>query len=157
MSVQAIPTGYENPIPYLVIRDAARAIEFYKELFDATEAVRMSSPDGSAVMHAELKIRNCILMLGEENLQRGMPSPLASAQPPPVSVMLYVPDVDAVFARAVRMGAKALMPVTDMFWGDRFGKFADPFGHHWAVATHKEDLSPEECGRRAAEAMKHGC
>lgn len=142
-------------IPYLVVRDAAKAIDFYKELFGATELLRMTHPDRPLIMHAEIKIRDHVLMLGDENPQGNVLSPLSLNGPSPVSVMLYVKDVDAVFNKAVSLGAKPVLPPMDMFWGDRFGKFVDPFGHLWSVATHQEDLTPEEMAKGAAEAFKH--
>lgn len=145
---QPIPSGYEGLMPYLVIRGVAQAIEFYKELFGAEELVRLPYPDGSTVMHAELKVRNSVLMLGDEAPHFGIASP-ETIGGTPVSMMFYVPEVDAVFAKAVKLGARSLMPPTDMFWGDRICKFADPFGHHWMIATQKEDVPPEEVIRRA--------
>lgn len=154
MSVKPIPDGYDALTPYLVVRNADKAIEFYKELFGATELMRMSSPDGKSVMHAELKIRNSVMMLGDENPRMNVFAPDASGKPPPVSVMWYVPDVDALFKKAVSMGAKGLMPPMDMFWGDRFCKFADPFGHLWGVATHKQDLTPAEMAKAGEQWAK---
>ena len=142
-----IPAGYEALLPYLVVRDAARAIEFYRELFAAEVLMRVNYPGGTAVMHAELKIRNSVLMLGDEAPQFGVVAP-PSLGGSPVSIMFYVEDVDAVFAQAVKLGVKPVMPPGDMFWGDRICKFADPFGHLWMIATQKEDLSPEEVARR---------
>jgi uncharacterized glyoxalase superfamily protein PhnB len=108
-------------------------------------------------MHAEIQIRGHYLMLGDENPQLGALSPLSLNGPPPVGVMLYVPDVDAVFTKAQSLGAKPLMPPKEMFWGDRYGKFTDPFGHQWAVATHVKDPTSEEIAKGAAEAFKKGC
>jgi uncharacterized glyoxalase superfamily protein PhnB len=157
MSAKPIPDGYDALIPYIVVRDAAKAIEFYKEVFGATELVRMPSPDGKKIMHAEIKIRGHVLMLGEEYPEMGVLAPQPNVLPP-VGVMYYVPDVDALYKKAVAKGAKALMPPMDMFWGDRYGKFADPFGHQWAVATHLKDVSPEEMAKGAAEwAKKANC
>lgn len=144
-----IPAGCETLLPSLVIRGAAKAIDFYKAVFDAEEVMRLSYPNGTDLMHAELRIRNSVLMLGDEAPKWGALSPQA-LNGSPVSLMLYVEDADAVFAKAVALGAKTLMPPGDMFWGDRMGKFADPFGHQWMVATHKEDVSPAEIARRAA-------
>src|SRR5262245_52082989 len=149
MSVKAIPDGYYSLTPYLVIKGAAEAIEFYKKEFGATEIVRMPGPDGR-VMHAEVKIGNSMLMLSDENKERGYLSP-ASRGGNTSSVMLYTDDVDTVFKRAVAAGARADQQPTDMFWGDRMGNLTDPFGHSWALATHKEDVSPEEMGRRMKE------
>jgi len=153
MSAKPIPDGYDSLIPYLVVRGAAKAIEFYKQLFGATEMVRMPYPNVDLIMHAEIKIRNSVLMLTDENQAFGCLSPLSLNGQPPVSVMLYVPDADALFAKASSMGAKVIMPLMDAFWGDRFGKFVDPFGHIWSLATHKEDLSPQEIAKRAATAF----
>ena len=144
-----IPPGYHTLTPYLVLSDAARAIDFYKQAFGAEETVRMGSPDGK-VMHAELKIGNSMLMLSDEMM--GNRSPLALGGSP-VSVFMYVDDVDSVYQRATEAGAKADMPPTDMFWGDRFGKLTDPFGHSWALATHIEDVTPEEMKKRSDARM----
>ena len=154
MPTKPIPDGYDSLIPYLVVRNAAKAIEFYQKLFDATQIERMDYPDGSRVVHAELKIRGHVLMLGDENPQMNILSPQSLNGPPPCSVFIYVPDVDRVFAKAVELGSKAVMPPTEMFWGDRYGKFVDPFGHHWAVATRVKELSKEEMARGAAEFFK---
>lgn len=154
MSTKPIPEGLDSLIPYLCVRDAAKAIEFYKAVFDATESVRMPSPDGKKVVHAELKIRGHVLMLGEENPEMGALGPQPNGPPPPVSVMFYVADVDGLFKRATANGAKPLMPPMDMFWGDRYGKFIDPFGHQWGVATHIKDVTPEEMAKGAEEWAK---
>ena len=148
MGVKAIPDGYYSLTPYLVIKGAAEAIEFYKKAFGAAEIVRMPGPDGR-VMHAEVKIGNSMLMLSDENPERGHLSP-ATRGGNTSSVMLYTDDVDAVFKTAVAAGARADMPPTDMFWGDRMGNLTDPFGHSWAIATHKEDVSPDEMEKRMA-------
>src|SRR5580765_3006231 len=143
--VSFIPKGYHTATPYMTVRDAAGAIEFYKRAFGATNPIRMDGPDGK-VMHAEIIIGDSHIMLGEENPQMGMPAPQTvggSAS----GVMLYVPNVDQVFARAVAAGSKVEMPVADQFWGDRYGKLVDPFGHKWSIATHVEDLTPKEMGR----------
>ena len=151
MSTKSIPDGYDALIPCAIVRDAAKAIEFYKDIFGATELMRMNYPDSPKIAHAEIKIRNHVLMLGDENPQMGAVAPQPTATPPPASVMLYVDDVDAVFNKAVGKGAKSMMPPMDMFWGDRYGKFIDPFGHLWGVATHKKDVSPAEMAKGAAE------
>ena len=151
MSTQPIPAGYDALIPSLVVRDAAKAIQFYQDVFGATEKMRMPYPDGSKIAHAELLIRNHVLMLGDENPQMGVLAPAANASPPPHAIMIYVENVDATFNKALSKGAKALMPPMDMFWGDRYGKFMDPFGHLWGVATHAKDVSPEEMAKGAAE------
>ena len=151
MSTKSIPDGYDALIPCAIVRDAAKAIEFYKDIFGATELMRMNYPDSPKIAHAEIKIRNHVLMLGDENPQMGAIAPQPTATPPPASVMLYVDDVDAVFNKAVGKGAKSMMPPMDMFWGDRYGKFIDPFGHLWGIATHKKDVSPAEMAKAAAE------
>ena len=148
MSVKAIPDGYYSLTPYLVCKGAAKAIEFYARAFGAQETVRMPGPHGS-IMHAEVKIGNSMLMLSDENKERGQLSP-ESIGGSACSIMLYADDVDQVFNRAVAAGAKAEMPPADMFWGDRMGNIVDPFGHKWAIATHKEDVSPEEMKKRMA-------
>ena len=140
-SVKPVPEGYHTVTPFLVLKDAHRAIEFYKRAFGAEERFRMPTPDGK-VAHAELQIGDSVVMLSE-----AIQEPATSA-----SMYLYVPNVDAVCQRAVAAGAEAAMPPTDMFWGDRFGRVVDPFGVRWGIATHNEDLSPQEIGRRAAQA-----
>lgn len=145
MSTKSIPDGYDALIPSLIVRDAAKAIEFYKDVFGAKEIMRMNQSDGSKIAHAEIKIRNHVLMLGDECPEMGALAPQPSNAMPPRSVMIYVPDVDAVYNNAISKGAKPVMPPVDMFWGDRFGKFLDPFGHQWGVATHTRDVSREEC------------
>jgi len=148
MPVKAIPDGYYSLTPYLVCKGAAKAIEFYAKVFGAQETVRMPGPHGS-IMHAEIKIGNSMLMLSDENKERGQLSP-ESIGGSACSIMFYTDDVDQVFKRAVAAGAKAEMPPADMFWGDRMGNIVDPFGHKWAVATHTEDVSPEEMEKRMA-------
>jgi PhnB protein len=154
MVTSPIPPGYDQLLPYLAVRGAAEAIEFYKQLFGASEHVVMRHPVSGSILHAELKMRGALLMLGEESPGQGVVSPLALNGPSPVGLMWYVDDVDALWARAVAMGVKALVPPSDMFWGDRYAKFTDPFGHSWAIATHTQDLSPSEIKERAAAAFK---
>jgi PhnB protein len=146
-----IPEGYQALVPSLVVDDAAAAIEFYKEVFGAQERARMPMPDGK-IAHAELEIRGSVLMLNDpfEQSSRRPPKELGGTT---VGIFIYVEDVDALIQKAVDAGATVTMPVDDMFWGDRFGTFADPFGHEWQVATHTEDLSPEEMEERGREAM----
>ncbi len=151
MSTKSIPEGYDALIPSLIVRDAAKAIDFYKEVLGATEMMRMNYPQSNKIAHAEIKIRDHVLMLGDENPQMGAVAPQLSGGPPPASVMVYVSDVDATFNKALAKGARSMMPPMDMFWGDRYGKFVDPFGHLWGVATHKKDVSPEEMAKGAAE------
>jgi PhnB protein len=148
---QPIPEGYSTLTPYLAVEDAASAIEFYQRAFDAKERVRMPGP-GGAIMHAELEIGDSVLMLSD-------PFPQASTKPPKelggtsVSLMLYVEDTDASYRQAIDAGATSLMEPDDMFWGDRFSSVQDPFGHSWTIATHVEDVSPEEMQKRSEEWM----
>ena len=150
-NVKAIPEGYRSVTPYLIVSGAAKAIEFYKNVFGATEIMRMAAPSGK-VGHAEIKIGDSAIMLADEHPEMGARSP-QSIGGSPVSLMLYIEDVDAVFARALGAGAKQLKPVEDKFYGDRSGTLSDPFGHTWTVSTHKEDVPPEEMKRRAAAAF----
>lgn len=146
--VSYIPKDYNTITPYLVIKGAAQAIEYYKKVFGATELFRMNGPDGK-VGHAELKIGNSHVMLADENPSMGQGHTSASTiGASPVSLYVYLPDVDQVFKRATTEGAKVLRPVEDQFYGDRSGFFQDPFGHLWGVATHVEDVSPQEMQER---------
>jgi PhnB protein len=149
---KAIPDGYQTATPYLIVKGAAEAIEFYKRAFGATEMLRMADPQGR-VGHAEIKIGDSVIMLADEHPSAGYRSP-RSLGGSCVSILLYLEDVDAVFERAVKAGAKALRPVTNQFYGDRSGTLEDPFGHVWTVATHVEDVSPEELKRRADAALR---
>jgi PhnB protein len=147
--VKKIPAGYHSATPYLVVSDAARAIDFYKRAFGASELARMGTPEGK-IGHAELKIGDSIIMLSDELMGNRSPQTLGGS---PVSIFLYVEDVDSVFNQAVNAGAKSDASPTDMFWGDRFGRLTDPFGHVWAIATNIEDVAPEEMKKRAKAAM----
>jgi PhnB protein len=149
--VAPIPAGYYTLTPYLVCRSAAKAIEFYKKAFDAKEKVRMPSPDGS-IAHAELKIGNSIVMLGDENPAMGATAP-ETVGGTATGLFIYTKDVDKAYAKAIAAGAKSEMAPMDMFWGDRYAKLADPFGHKWSMATHIEDMSPKEMAKRGVEAM----
>ena len=149
--VKAVPQGYRTVTPYLCVNDAAGAIEFYKRAFGAQETVRMDAPGGK-IGHAELKIGDSMIMLSDEMPGGGCRAP-SSLGGTTTSVFLYIEDVDSLFNQAASAGAKVEMPPADMFWGDRFAKLSDPYGHSWALATHKEDVAPEEMGRRAQEAM----
>ena len=151
MSVKPIPDGYHTVTPAIIVRGAKRAIEFYKRAFGAEEVTRMEGPDGS-VMHAEIRIGDSVVMLGDENEQYGTRSPL-STNGTPGSLHLYVDDVDAVFARAVSEGAKVRMPIENAFWGDRYGKVTDPFGHEWGLATHIRDMTEDEVKQAAEQWM----
>jgi len=152
MPVKPIPTGFHTATPYLVVNDAAGAIDFYKRAFGAQEIMRMNGPHGK-IGHAELRIGDSVLMLSDEMPGSGMRSP-KSLGGTAAGVFLYVEGVDSAFQKATSAGAKADMPPADMFWGDRFGKLTDPFGHSWSMATHKEDVAPEEMKKRMQEEMK---
>ncbi len=145
-TVKPIPDGYHTATPYLVITNAAQAIEFYKEAFGATELMRLAAPDGK-LMHAEIRIGDSPIMLCDECPDWNALSPQTIGGTT-VSIMLYVNDVDSVVNRAVAKGAAVLMPVEDQFWGDRMGTVIDPYGHKWSVATHTEDVPPEEIDKR---------
>ena len=147
--VKPIPSGYHSVTPFLVLSNAAKAIDFYAGAFGAKEISRMAAPDGR-VLHAELQFGDSRIMLADEMMGNKSPQSLGGSA---VSIFLYVEDIDSVFSQAVSAGAKADMPPADMFWGDRYGKLTDPFGHVWALGTHIEDVSPEEMGKRAQAAM----
>ena len=152
MAVKAIPDGYHAVTPYLIVKGATRALEFYKRAFGAVELLRMDGPDGT-IGHAEIAVGKAQVMLADENPSMGIKSPdtLGGTS---VSMFVYVKDVDAFFKRALDAGAKELKPVADQFYGDRMGFLMDPFGHQWGFATHVEDVSPEEMARRAAAMAK---
>jgi PhnB protein len=151
MAVQPVPEGYQTVTPYLAVDDATAAIDFYQRAFGAKERVRMSGP-GDSIMHAELEIGDSLLMLSD-------PFPQASTRPPKdlggtsASIFLYVEDIDAVYKQAIDAGGSSLMEPDDMFWGDRFGSVQDPFGHSWTIATHIEDVPPEEMEKRSEAFM----
>jgi PhnB protein len=146
--VRPIPEGYHSITPYLIVKGAAKAIDFYKAAFGATELFRMAQPDGR-VGHAEIRIGDSVVMLADEHPDMGARSPQTIGGTP-LSLLLYVPDVDAVVARAVAAGAQLTRPVADQFYGDRSGILTDPFGHSWFVSTHVEDVPPDELERRAS-------
>lgn len=152
MAVKPVPDGYHSVTPYLIVDGAARAIDFYKLAFGATELLRIPGTH-DRVMHAELKIGDSVIMLADEpeNAEYRSAKALGGS---PVSLMIYIADVDEVFARAISAGAKETRAVKDQFYGDRSGNLIDPFGHMWTVATHVEDVSPEEMGRRMAALPK---
>jgi PhnB protein len=150
-TVRSIPEGYHSISPSLTCKNATKAIEFYKKVFGAKELVNMSGPGGT-VMHAELQIGDSHLFLNDEI--PGMTSAPSPGGSTGVYIFLYTEDVDSVYNRAITEGAKTTMPLANQFWGDRYGKFIDPFGHHWGVATHVEDVAPEEMKRRQEEMMK---
>jgi PhnB protein len=149
MSVKPIPDGYHSVTPYLILSDAARGLEFYKKVFDATELMRMDGPDGK-VMHAEIRIGNSVIMLADEFPDMCALSP-TTLNGTPVSLMIYVEDVDVRFQRAVDAGATVRRAVQDQFYGDRSGTLVDPFGHVWTISTHIEDLTPDEIAKRAEQ------
>ncbi len=151
MAVNPIPEGYHSLQIYLAVEDAAKAIDFYKEAFGADEQMRMPGPDGK-VAHAELLIGDSKLMLSDP-FEHSNVRPPSERGGPTASVFMYVDDVDATFEQAQQAGATVVSELEDMFWGDRFGTVADPFGHVWAMATHKEDLSEEEMAERSKAAM----
>jgi len=145
-----IPDGYHSVTPYLIVNGAADALEYYKKAFGATELFRMPAPEGK-IGHAEIKIGDSPIMLADEFPEMGYKSP-QSLGGSPVSIMIYVDDVDTTFSQAVAAGGKEQRPVKDQFYGDRSGTLEDPFGHVWHVATHKEDIAPDEMERRAKAA-----
>ena len=148
------PTAARHAVtPYLVVRGADDAIAFYRKAFGAKELFRMPGPDGKSIMHAEVRIGDAPVYLADEFPDMGFHSPLHYGGTG-AGVHLYVDDVDAMYDQAVAAGATPLMPPVDAFWGDRYGSLTDPFGHRWSLATHKEDLSPEEMARRMEAEMK---
>jgi uncharacterized glyoxalase superfamily protein PhnB len=148
-SVNPIPEGMHTVTPHLICAGAGDAIEFYKNAFDAVELSRMPGPDGK-IMHASIQIGDSTLMLNDENAEWGVFGP-KHLKGSPVTIHLYVENADAAFDQAVRAGAKATMPVADMFWGDRYGKIEDPFGHQWSIGTHVRDVTPEEMQKAMAQ------
>lgn len=147
-AVKPIPDGLRTVTPHLICADAGEAIEFYQKAFGAVELSRLPGPDGK-VMHASIRIGDSVIMLNDEMPQRGIFGPNA-LKGSPVTIHLYVENADALFAQAVRAGAKVTMPLGDMFWGDRYGKLEDPFGHQWSIGTHTRDVSPEEMQKAMA-------
>lgn len=152
MAVKAIPEGYHSVTPYLIIKGAAKAIDFYKRVLGAQELMRMPSPDGK-IGHAEITIGDSHIMLADEYPEMGHRSPQTIGGTG-VSLMVYLEDVDKIFKQALAEGAKEVQPVKDQFYGDRSGTFQDPFGHVWTVSTHVEDVEPEEMQRRAEQWQK---
>jgi PhnB protein len=151
--VNPIPEGFHTVTPYLCIKDAARAIEFYKKAFGATEVMRLVDPTNGKIGHAQIQIGASMVMLADEFPEMGILSP-QSLGGSPVSISLFVADVDALASQAIAAGAKVLGPVADQFWGERSGKFEDPFGHIWLIQTRTEEVSPEEMQRRYDDLMK---
>ncbi|HEX4074417.1 MAG TPA: VOC family protein [Candidatus Acidoferrales bacterium] len=148
---RAIPKGFHSITPYLTVRDVPQAMDFYKRAFGAEEVMRVNSSEGK-ISHGEIKIGDSIVMIAEESPNGSLRSP-QSLGGTTASVVLYVKDVDSVFEQALSAGAKEQQPLANMFWGDRYGRLTDPFGHLWSLATHVEDVSPEEMSRRTQEAM----
>jgi len=154
MAVKPIPDGYHSVTPYLILHDATAALEFYKKAFGAVELLRMPAP-GGRIGHAEIRIGDSPVMLADENLEINARS-ARTIGGSPISLMVYVPNVDAVVAQAVAAGGKLVRPVADQFYGDRTGGVDDPFGFHWYIATHVEDVPPDKLEKRAAKAMGGG-
>ena len=154
MPVSPIPAGYHTVTPYLILSGAARAIEYYKQAFGATEVMRVSGPDGR-IGHAEIQIGNSRIMLGDEHPEAGIKSP-QSVGGNPVGFCLYVTNADEMFDRAVKAGGKVERPLANQFYGDRSGTILDPFGHKWTISTHVEDVPPDEIERRVAAMQKSG-
>ena len=152
MATPAIPEGYRTATPYLIVQGAADAIEYYKRAFGATEMLRMADPQGR-VGHAEIRIGDSVIMLADEHPGMGYRAPRTLGGSS-VSILLYLEEVDAVCERATKAGAKVLRPVANQFYGDRSGTLEDPFGHIWTIATHVEDVPPDELRRRAEAAMR---
>jgi PhnB protein len=148
---KAIPEGYQSVTPMFIFKDARKAIDFYKNAFAAEERFVMPGPDGKGIMHAELLIGNSIIMIGEEHPQQSSCKSVETLGGSPVSLYVYLENVDQAFRRALEAGAKSQMDVADMFWGDRVGTVQDPFGYNWSLATHTRDLSPQEI-QKGAEA-----
>ena len=146
-----IPDGFHTITPYLVVKDAVKAIGFYKNAFGAQEMCTSKTDDGK-VMNAQLRIGDSVIMLNEEFPEHGCLGP-SKENPSPVTINLYVKNVDEAYDQAISAGAEATMPVSNMFWGDRYGALKDPFGHNWSIATHVEDLSPQEMAERAKQAF----
>ncbi len=151
MPVKPIPDGYHSVTPYMTLSDCARAIDFYKRAFGAQEVARMDAPGGK-IGHAEIKIGDSLIMMADEFPGGDCRSP-QSLRGTSINLFIYVKDADAVFNQAVAAGARVTQPLADQFWGDRYGRLTDPFGHSWAVATHKEDVAPAEMQKRAQAAM----
>jgi PhnB protein len=150
--VKPVPEGYHTLTPHLIVKGASQAIEFYKQAFTAEEVMRAPAPDGRSLMHAELKVGDSRFFLVDECPEMGCLGP-QSIGGTAVTIHMFVEDVDTVFGQAIAAGAKEAMPLVDAFWGDRYGQVIDPFGHRWSLATHKEDLTPEEITQRAKAAF----
>jgi PhnB protein len=152
MAVQPVPEGYHTATPYLIVDGATRALEFYARAFGAKELMRFPAP-GGRIMHAEMRIGDSVIMLADEHPEMGYRGPRALGGSP-VSILLYVPDVDARFERALAAGAESVRAVENQFYGDRSGTLVDPFGHVWTLSTHVEDVAPDELQRRSEALAK---
>jgi len=150
MPAKPIPDGFNTVSAYLIVDNAVEAMEFYQKAFGAEAGTRMAGPDGKSTMHMEMRLGDSTIMMTDANPQWNARSPKTLGGSP-VSLHVYVKDADAMWQRAVSAGCEVEYPIDDTFWGDRYGKLRDPFGHTWGIATHKEDLTPQEIGRRAAE------
>ncbi|MBK8267655.1 MAG: VOC family protein [Planctomycetes bacterium] len=150
--VKAIPDGYHSVTPHLVVKDGRAALEFYKKAFGAEEIMVIPGPDGNSLMHGEVKIGDSMVMLAGEWPGAATQSP-ATLNGTTTAIMIYTQNTDALFDRAVKAGATAVMPPMDMFWGDRYSQVKDPFGHVWSIGTHIEDVAPEECAKRMKAAF----
>jgi PhnB protein len=153
MATKSIPDGYHSVTPYLIVKGAADALKFYKRAFGAAELMRMANPDGR-IGHAEMRIGDSVVMLADEHPEIGHRGP-QSLGGVAVSLVVYVDHVDEVFKQALAGGAKEIRPLKDQFYGDRSGTLQDPFGHQWTLATHIEDVAPEELRRRAEKSMQN--
>ena len=154
MPAKPIPDGFNTVSAYLIVDNSVEAGNFYQKAFGAEVGMRMPGPDGKSTMHMEMRLGDSTIMLTDANPQWNAKSPKTLGGTP-VSLHVYVKDADALFKRAVAAGCEVEYPIADAFWGDRYGKLRDPFGHTWGIATHKEDLSPDEIGKRAAEFFKN--
>ena len=150
---KTVPAGYHSVTPYMTLRDAVSAIDFYRRAFGAELVMKLNMPDGK-IAHAEMRIGDSIIMMSEENEEWGNKSPLTLGGSP-MFLMIYLPDVDAAFAKALAAGATQVRPVEDQFYGDRAGTLKDPYGHQWTLGTHMEDLSQEEVQRRMEAEFAH--
>ena len=154
MATKPIPEGYHTATPYLIVDNGRKALDFYKQAFNAKELMRFEDPNSGTLGHAEIKIGDSVIMLSDETPDHEWRSP-KSFGGSPIGLMLYVEDVDKAFTRAIKAGGTQKKAVSDQFYGDRSGTLVDPFGHVWTIATHKEDLSPEEMHRRFKETVQH--
>ena len=152
MKISPLPKGTQAVVPYLVMHDCAQAIEFYKKVFAAQEVMRMDSPDKKQIHHAELQISGCMIYMSDECFDSKMRSP-KNMGGTTVGLTVYCLDADMVFNRAVKNGCKVVKPLENQFWGDRMGTIIDPFGHHWSIATHVKDVSPDEMRKAMAAAF----